>query len=393
LRSALIALGAAMLALLGVYLAARPSSEPAPLPADPFALARRLRVHPADWRAAAALSEHALDAPVPNRFALWRASHDAAMRLAPTRQAPRMELARAALFHWTELSPADRRAAIDLIAPLLRDSPTFFRMAKPLFDLTGDLQMLRRFNPGTEQTLEFVRNTAATYGFFQDYRELRAEVARKRIADFRARLPQLSPAEIINELPQPPYSTDDEPLLREALAELHRRPLIEDPHRGFVVDALVDYALRHHLEPLDGIDSIVRIRGSAGDRTRYRLAEALRMEAAAYDIRISAKEPLTEPRGKWQGTGDGDTLSLRAWIDRELSGPASIVIEKVASDEVPPYVEIYLDDARVGEGEVDVRRTFAIPPATGLHRVEVRVANGATRNAARRIVHIVSLSP
>ena len=389
----LIALGVAMLAILAVYLALRPTSEPPPLPDDPLALARRLRAHPADWRAAAALNERALDSRLPNRVALWRAAHAAAIHLAPTRQATSMELVRSSLFHWQELSPADRRAAIDTVAPLLRDSPTFLRMARPLFELTGDFGLLRRWNPGTEQALVIVRDTAATFGHFQDYRELRREVTRKRFADFHARLHQLSPAEIINEIPQPPYTTDDEPLLREALAELHRRPLTEDPRRGFVVDALVDYALRHRLEPLDGIDSVVRIPGSASDTTRYRLAEALHMEAAAYDIRISAKEPLTETPGKWHGVDTGDTLSERAWVDREMSGPASITIERVKSDEVPPYVEIYLDDARIGEGEVTAQRTFAIPSTKGLHRVVVRLADGRTRNNERRVVRIVSLAP
>lgn len=386
------ALGLGMLAVAALYLAVRPTSEPPPLPDDPLALARRLRAHPADWRAAGALSEHALDAPVRNRFGLWRAAHDVAMHLAPTRQAPRMELAREAFFHWQELSPADRKAALDLVAPLLRDTPTFYKLAKPLFDLTGDLGMLRRWNPGTVETLEFVRNLAAMYGRFEDYRALRAEVTRKREADFRAKEHELSPADIVAAVPQPPYSTDDEPLLREALAELHRRPLTEDPHRIAQLDGLVDYGLRHHL-PLDGIDSIVHIAGSASDAARYRLAEALAMNAAAFDIRINTKESLTVPRGTWQHLRDDGAVNGRAWIDREMSGPATIAIKTIESDEVPPYVEIYLDDARVAEGEVAASRTFAIPATSGVHRIEVRVANASTRNAAARVVKVVSVAP
>jgi len=391
-RWALAALGIGMLAVAALYLVERPASEPPPLPDDPLALARRLRAHPADWRAAGALSEHALDAPVPNRFALWRAAHDAAMHLAPTRQAPRMELAREAFFHWHELSPGDRKAALDLVAPLLRDVPTFFTLAKPLFDLTGDLGMLRRWNPGTVETIEYTRNVAATYGRFDDYRELRAEVTRKREADFHAKVHELSPADIVAALPKPPYSTDDEPLLREALAELHRRPLTEDPHRPAELDALVDYGLRHHLD-LDGVDSITHIAGSASDVTRYRLAEAFAMNAAAYDIRLSAKEPLTVPRGTWQQLRDDGAVNARSWIDREMTGPASIAIQTVAGDEVPPYVEIYYDDARVAEGDVATSRTFAIPSTGGLHRIEVRVANPITRNAAPRRVKVISVAP
>src|SRR2546430_52960 len=166
----------AMLAIAAVYLIERPASEPPPLPDDPIALARRLRAHPADWRAASALTEHALDAPVANRFALWHAAHDLAQLLAPRRDAPRMELVRAAFFHWQELSPADRRAALDTVAPLLRDPGTFYRMARPLFELTGDLAMLRRWNPGSGDALVYLRNLAAMNGRFEDYRELRGEL-------------------------------------------------------------------------------------------------------------------------------------------------------------------------------------------------------------------------
>ena len=392
-RWALAGLGVAMLAIAAVYLVERPASEPPPLPDDPIALARRLRMHPADWRAASALTEHALDAPVANRFALWHAAHDIAQTLAPHRDAPRMELVRAAFFHWQELDPADRRAALDQLAPLLRDRSNFLKMALPVYELTGDLGMLRRWNPGSVEALELLRNLAAANGRFDDYRELRDEVRRKRDANFHQKLPRLSPVEIIGALPPAPYSTDDEPLLRDALAELHRRPLTDDPHRINELDALVDYALRHRLEPLDGINSIVLMHGAASDITRYRLAQKFGMNAAAFDIRLAAKTPLAEPRGTWQHLLDDGTVNGRAWIDREMTGLSSIVIQTIKSDEVPPWVEIYLDDARVAEGEVATSRSFAIPATKGMHRLEVRVVNPQTRNLAPRIVRVVSLTP
>jgi len=351
-----------MLALAALYVAVRPSSEEPPLPDDPLALARRIRTHPADWHAAGALSEHALDARVSRRVALWHAANDIAMRLAPSRQAPRMELARAAFFHWTQLSATDRRAALETIAPLLRDEETFSRMAKPLFDLTGNLAYLRRWNPGTARSLELLRNLAATNGRFADYRELREELARQRAVEFREALPRLAPAEIIGELPPPPYTTDDEPLLRDVLAELHRRPLTEDPHHAAELDALDGYALRHHLEPLDGIDAVVHA-------------------------------PPPEPRGVWQHIGENGRVEGLAWIEREMNGATSITIETVKSDEVPPYVEIYVDDRRVAEGEVATAHSFALPAATGVHRLEVRIANPTTRNAEERIVRVVSVAP
>jgi hypothetical protein len=358
-RRALAALGVSMLAIAAIYLAVRPSSEPPPLPDDPIALARHLRAHPADWRAASALTEHALDAPVANRFALWHAAHDVAQTLAPHRDAPRMELVRAAFFHWQELSPADRRAALDTIAPLLRDHGTFYRMARPLFELTGDLAMLRRWNPGSGDALVFLRNLAAMNGRFNDYRELRGELTRKRLADFRTEIPRLSAAEIIGALPEPPYSTDEEPLLRDALATLHLRPLTEDPHQPAKLDALADYALRHDLEPLDGINAVVHKPGAAAT---------------------------------WQQLENG-SVKGRSWIDREMSARSSLTLQRSRSDEVPPFVEIYVDDARAGEGEVAASRTFGIAAAPGVHRLEVRIANPVTRNGESRLVRVVSVVP
>ncbi|HYU24190.1 MAG TPA: hypothetical protein VEO74_03225, partial [Thermoanaerobaculia bacterium] len=138
---------------------------------------------------------------------------------------------------------------------------------------------------------------------------------------------------------------------------------------------------------------IVLMRGAASDITRYRLAEKFGMNAAAFDIRLAAKTPLAEPGGRWQHLRDDGNVNGRAWIDREMAGPSSIAIETVKSDEVPPYVEIYLDDARLAEGDVPASRTFAIPATKGVHRLEVRVVNPQTRNLAPRIVRVVSVSP
>lgn len=340
-----------MLGLAALYLIVRPTDEQPPLPNDPAALARRFRAHPADWRAASALSERALDTRGPNRFALWRAAYDAGMHLAPHRDAPRMEFARAALFHWTEIGAADRRAALDALAPLLRDPGTFYRMARPLFDLTGDLSMLRRWNPGNADALIYLRNTAAMYGRFAEYRELRSETSQKRIAEFREALPRRTPEEIVDALPEPPYSTDDEPLLRDALAELRRRPLAEAPHHTARLDALDDYAHRHDLEP-----------------------------------------GASETASDWQQLV-ADSVKARSWIDREMRGPTSIAIERVSSDDVPPYVEVYVDDARAAEGDVASPRVFRVNAAPGLHRLEVRIANPVTRNGESRLVRVVSVAP
>jgi hypothetical protein len=302
-----------------------------------------------------------------------------------------MELARAAFFHWTQLGAGDRRAALDALAPLLRDPPTFYQMARPLFDLTGDLALLCRWNPGNADALTYLRNVAAMNGRFAEYRELRGEAARKRIAEFRAALPQRTPDAIVAALPEPPYSTDDEPLLRDALGELHRRPLTEDPHQPAKLDALVDYGLRHRLE-LDGIDSVVRLPGAASAQTRYRLAKASGLDAAAFDIRIAAQERLDEAPAGWQQLSAG-SVKGRSWIDREMSGPASITVAPVATDDVPPYVEVYVDDALAAEGVVAASRAFRVAATPGVHRLEVRIANPVTRNGESRLVRVVSVAP
>ncbi len=117
------------------------------------------------------------------------------------------------------------------------------------------------------------------------------------------------------------------------------------------------------------------------------------MSAAAFDIRISATKPIVDPPpGQWQNLEEGN-VKRRAWIERDMSGPTSIGIETVKSDEVPPYVEIYVDDARVAEGEVVASRTFVVPARRGMHRLEVVVANARTRNATWRLVRVVSVGP
>jgi len=394
MRVLLLSVAVVMLGCTAAVLALRPTADSGEMPNDPRAIARRLAAHPSDWRAASAMTEHALDAPVADRFALWRAAHDAAMHLAPEREAPRAAFARSAFFHWNELSPADRAAALDAFAPLLHNDPAFADMARPLFELTGDLAMLRRAQPGTVNSLYLLQSIAGTYGRFDDYRVLRDELRAKWRSDFFAKLHRVAPAEIIGSLPPPPYRADDQPLLVAALDELHRRPLDSDPHRGDVVPGLIDYVVRHHLRPLYGIDVIDRSPDSASELDRLRLSREMGKERDSIDIRMSATAPLREPpANQWQGVDGELAFAQRAWIDRDMHGVATIAVKNVQSDEVPPYVEIYFDDALISEGAVDDTRLFALPPARGPHRIEVNVGNPRTRNSRWRRVRIVSVAP
>jgi len=391
LRAALMGTAIVMAASAATYFELRPT-PPGAAPDDPRAIARHIAAHPADWRAAAAMNEHALDAPARDRLALWRASNDMALHLAPKRFAPRVEFARSAFFHWTELSPADRARAIDAMQPLLHDPATFESLARPLFELTGNLPMLRHAAPDTANALSFLETIAVTYGRFSDYRELRDQLRAKQRADFRARLHTLPPADLIGALPPPPYRVADQPLLVAALDELHRRPLDGDPRRGDVVPGLIDYVVRHHLRPLDGIDVLVRSPESARELDRYRIAREIGNERDVIAVRMSATEPLRDPQpGTWNGVEGDMTFRWRAWIERDVKGIETIAIAAAESDDVPPYVEIYLDDALVVEGTVPA--TFALPPARGMHRIEIDVANPWTRNGTPRRVRIVSVAP
>src|SRR5258708_13881494 len=74
-------------------------------------------------------------------------------------------------------------------------------------------------------------------------------------------------------------------------------------------------------------------------------------------------------------------------VTADVDGPLSVTIEGVRGDEVPPYVECYVDDARVWEGAIVNRVTVPLVPA-GRHRVEITLVNRLTRNRGERRVWI-----
>jgi hypothetical protein len=93
---------------------------------------------------------------------------------------------------------------------------------------------------------------------------------------------------------------------------------------------------------------------------------------------------------EWSGLCGSDVCSSAStWV---LSGGSMpIHVRAVQSDEVAPYVEVYVDDALAAEAEVpdDVRLDVALG-MTGLHRVEVRLANPMTRNRVQRRIALSS---
>jgi hypothetical protein len=389
-RLFLLVVAVAMAGSALLFFVRRPEIGSAPLPSSVTALASRVGRHPTDWEAATLLTEVSLDSPSDKRVQLWRTAHDHASRLAPDRPGPSSSFARAAFFHWQELSPKDRQDALNAYAPLLADEARFARMAQPLFELTGDLSMLERARPRSEYATGILISLALRNGLFDDYRKLRADLQRERLNDFAARARSNSPADLIARFPDPPYRADSEPLIAALLDELHRRPLDEVPGKPTIVDALVDYALRHNLEPLDGLELITHRQGAASDATRIRLARKLGENNVAAQIEMGSADPRRVPvvESDWQGLC-GNDVCYRGWRNIEANHAVALKIETVETDNVPAYAEVYVDDVLRGEGEVGARRDFIVPVGNpGTHRVEVVLANPTTRNGATRKLHI-----
>ena len=392
-RLFLIAVTAVMALTPLIFLVTPPEIGWTPMPADPKAVAARIAKHPADWRAASALAEGSLDMREGDRVALWRAAYRHGSLLALDRPEPRNAFARAAFFHWGEISPQDQRNALTAFEPLLRDPSVFVRMAKPLYELTGDLSMLVAAHPPDQSAITTLISLAVPNGFFADYRNLRGELQRRRVEDFAKSRRSATPEELIEHFPDPPYRADSEPLIAALLDELHRRPLTDDPHNPPVTEALIDYALRHDLGPLDGLEVITRKPGAASISMRARLARKLGLTDLALQIETQADPRTVSPnKAEWQGLCQTD-ICYRGWRTIEADHGVAMTIATVQTDSVPAYVEIYLDDVLRAEGEVGAKRDFVIPVGNrGTHRVEVVLANPMTRNRFPRRVHVASIT-
>lgn len=407
-----------LLALIAFLLAPGSTTRPdGPLPA----LGRWIARHPADYESANRIVDLSLDlnASDERRFALWHAAHQLAEHLAPERASPHAAFVRAGLFHWYELPDSDRAAVLREVEPLLRDEVFFARTYHPLFELTGDLGLLRRANPGTISALATLADLAVTNGRFDDYRALRSELERKRLTVFEQGRDRMSDEQLLRILP-PALDQGDDRLAAGVLDQLARRPLEVAASLGGTIEELVDYAQRRGIGPLDGLAIASRTPGTVSDAMRARLALA----AGAADVanQIEAASPETKSEGwsayyreraaweqrrgnsvqaqaleakafligrpdQWHGLC-GTDLCDRAW--RTIDGRAGLALRviPVQSDEVPPYVEIYLNDWRIAEGAAGQDRAFEIPLVQGQGRIEVRLVNPWTRNRMRRRVQL-----
>ena len=273
-------------ALAVAYLALRPSPSSGPLPKDVPGLVKRLTAHPADWMAASALTEQALDAPARDRKALWRASNELAVSLAPLRREPRIAFARSGFFHWEELSDTERKAVLEAYAPVMRNDPrTFLHMAHLIYRLTGDFDYLHRATPPRADSMRTLAWIAATYGDFDHYRAFRTEADR---------------------------------------------------------------------------------------------GEQIQPKPPAYD------------KESWSGLCGEDVCSS-AWREVDANRAVAITVKTIDSDNVRPYIEVFVDGARRAEGPIDGETTFTAPVAPGTHQVEVRLGNAITSNTTQRRVRIMSI--
>jgi hypothetical protein len=420
-------------------------SEPEP-PKDVAGMARWLASHPADWLTASILSDRALDTASPNRVALWRSSHELARRLAPRRPNATAGFVRAGLLHWEELDAAERTSVLRAFEPMLRDPDVFRDVVFPLFDLTHDFAMLRRAGPGTLESLALLRDVAAANGLAQEYRELRNAVRAKRLSEFEARAASMSPTDVFLQFGIEARA-EDHPFLVRVLKELQHRPLDVNPQRPDIAANIIDYAIDHGLGPLEGLQILALESGAAPHPERARLALALGDAQRASQIELAfavpgaaewreyyierafqdagrgdfigaavqldragegvdvtvAREELMRQRGEpsrtplaryatpeWSGLCSGEVCRMTSadvWSDSPRTLP--LTLQVVQTDQISPYLEVYVDDAIVAEGEVTEQRKFEVPLPAGMHRVEVRVVNPVTRSSAYRRLRFV----
>ncbi|HKR63337.1 MAG TPA: hypothetical protein VJZ00_06360 [Thermoanaerobaculia bacterium] len=424
-------------------------------PKDADALARWIAMHPADWVAASAMTELALDTSVPQRIELWHASYELADRLAPRRPNVPAAFMRAGLFHWSELDASDRKQVLDAAAPLLREPVVFSRLYSHLFDLTHDFAYLRRNAPATREALSWLSELAVTNGLFHEYRELREAERRERWNAFQKMSPTAHSTELIDLLP-PHLDARDEPLVRALLSALERAPF-DAQRTSRNAESLALYAMRNRVQPLESLAPLIETQGGLSEPTRARLALAIgnvglaskaeitnstrtpewapyHLERALYEARtgdraiaeayltraaliridvsgLSTAEQIARLIGKtddaaryhaklleearaprqWTETCSENELCERALTTQyvpDTERMIRITANVVQSDQTPPYLEVYVDDALVNEGAVRNAAIFEMPTTPGLHRVEVRLVNRWTRNRIQRRVRL-----
>lgn len=122
--------------------------------------------------------------------------------------------------------------------------------------------------------------------------------------------------------------------------------------------------------------------------TGEQVATILGNTSAAADYRRQLDARAKEPRTWTGGCSVNELCSIAARDEYTADGKLRLDLTNTQSDEIPPYVEIYVDDALRAEGRVEDTRAFEVPVQPGLHRVELRLINTHTRNGTQRRVRI-----
>jgi hypothetical protein len=455
LRRFLLALVAALCAVsLAIVLLNPGLLRDVKAPATVDGAAAWLTEHPADFLAASVVADGALDLTVPHRVELWRAAYAHAKALAPYRGNADAGFVHAGLFHWYELGRTDRARVLDAAKPLLRDPAFFSRMLVPLWQLTRDFAWLHANAPEAISSRDALRDLAVARGLFGEYRVLREEIRARHLQELAAERGTGDPAALLALVPAS-LTAADEPLVRGILEELDRKPFNPE-HIGPAVETLVDFAVRHDVQPLTGILPLLEEPSPLSGVTRARAAldlhnanaasrieitsavtgkpeweayfldraifEARRRDAAAanaYLVRAAGQTPAmslpllaageqvatllgnpkaaadyrrqleARPKQPWSNVCGTNELCNTAVRDEYVAGDRlRLELTATQSDETPPYVEIYVDDALRAEGAVKDARVFEVSVPRGVHRVELRLVNRLTRNGTGRRVGI-----
>jgi len=120
------------------------------------------------------------------------------------------------------------------------------------------------------------------------------------------------------------------------------------------------------------------------ERAAFEEKEGQPALAARYRLRATVAE---KPEvNVW--TNVCGVAELCSSVFRIHDGPLTFRASAAQSDQIPPYLEVYLDDKLVMEGEVRDGKTFAIDAGPGPHRTEVRLVNRIMRNGTQRRVRL-----
>jgi hypothetical protein len=121
--------------------------------------------------------------------------------------------------------------------------------------------------------------------------------------------------------------------------------------------------------------------------TSEQCATLLHKDAAAAQLRQQLASLARRPI-EWSDTCARNELCDLARASVYSTGNVEIKADVVQSDQTPPYIEIYADDARVAEGEVAGERRFTLPLPRGVHRLEIRLINPRLGNGTQRRVRL-----